>query len=229
MQMFDPHMECLPPPQMLVWPLLAPTVALGMVLYGGTAVALRLGHRTSIDFDFFSDVSIDEKIIFSALNFLQNAQIIQNEKETLTFLWTSLEAPEISVKLFFFGGLEFGRVSTPELTRDGILSVAALDDMMASKLKVIQQRASAKDYVDIAAMLQAGVSLAKGLGSARALYGKAFQPSESLKALVYFKDGDLAELDEAIKRILVDAVKRVDEIPEMQRLSQHLMIKQTLN
>jgi Nucleotidyl transferase AbiEii toxin, Type IV TA system len=222
MQAFDARMECLPPPQLSVWPRLAPTVALGMVLYGGTAVALRLGHRTSVDFDFFTDVSVNEKMIFTAMAFLQEAEIIQDEAETLTFLWAPADAPNMAVKLSFFGGLNFGRVSAPDRTRDGVLSVASLDDMMASKLKVVQQRASSKDYLDIAAMVNAGVSLAKGLAGARALYGKAFQPSESLKALVYFKDGDLAGLDESIKRTLMDAVKQVDDIPEVQRLSHRL-------
>ncbi len=226
MHPFDPHMECLPPSQLSIWPLLAPTMALGMVLYGGTAVALRLGHRTSVDFDFFTDISIHEKMLFDAMPFLAEAEIIQNEAETRTFLWFNPDLPELPVKLSFFGGLNFGRVGAPELTRDGVLSVASFDDMMAAKLKVIQQRASSKDYLDIAAMIAADVSLAKGLGSARALYGKAFQPSESLKALTYFKDGDLAELEVTTKHALVDAVTRVEDIPEMQRMS-HCLSHQT--
>jgi hypothetical protein len=222
MQVFDPHMDCLPPPQLAIWPHLAPTVALGFVLYRGTAVALRLGHRTSVDFDFFTDVSISTKMLFAAMPFLKDADILQDEEETLTFLTS---APEASVKLSFFGGLDFGRVSTPEMTRDNVLQVASLDDMMAAKLKVVQQRASAKDYVDIAAMLEAGVSLAKGLASARALYGKAFQPSESLKALVYYKDGDLADLETSIKAILVNAAKQIDELPEVERLAPRLSLQ----
>ena len=52
-ELFDPHIDILPAAQQEIWPLLAPASALGFVLYGGTAVALHLGHRTSIDFDFF--------------------------------------------------------------------------------------------------------------------------------------------------------------------------------
>jgi hypothetical protein len=74
-------------------------------------------------------------------------------------------------------------------------------------------------------MLEADVSLAKGLASARALYGKAFQPSESLKALVYYKDGDLADLETSIKTILVAAVKQIDELPDVQRLSSRLSLQ----
>ena len=48
----------------------------------------------------------------------------------------------------------FGRVGTPEVTVDSTLQVASLDDLMATKLKVILQRAEAKDYRDLAAMIQ---------------------------------------------------------------------------
>ncbi len=59
---------------------------------------------------------------------------------------------------------------------------------MATKTKVILQRAEAKDYRDTTAMVAAGVSLPQGLAAARELYGRNFQPSESLTALVYFED-----------------------------------------
>lgn len=69
----------------------------------------------------------------------------------------------------FFGAVGFGRVGEPELTEDGVLQVASLDDLMATKVKVILQRIEAKDYQDIAALLKAKVSLTKGLAAARAL------------------------------------------------------------
>ena len=49
---FIPRMDILPSAQRLVWPELRAAAALGFVLYGGTAIALRLGHRFSVDFDF---------------------------------------------------------------------------------------------------------------------------------------------------------------------------------
>ncbi|MGC9259966.1 MAG: hypothetical protein ACP5I8_07815 [Phycisphaerae bacterium] len=42
------HWEILPPVQKSFWPLMSPAAGMGFVLYGGTAVALRLGHRQSI-------------------------------------------------------------------------------------------------------------------------------------------------------------------------------------
>lgn len=93
---------------------------------------------------------------------------------------------------------------------------------MATKVKVILQRAEAKDYRDIAAMVNAGVSLSKGLSAARALYGLNFQPSESLKAMVYFDDGDLHTLTKYEKSSLVKAVSRVRDLPSVEILSRQL-------
>lgn len=51
--MFIPKLDILPGPQRTLWPELKDTPA-NFTLYGGTAIALRLGHRFSVDFDFFS-------------------------------------------------------------------------------------------------------------------------------------------------------------------------------
>ena len=123
------------------------------------------------------------------------------------------------VKGSFFGTIGFGRVGLPELTEGGVLQVACLDDLMATKVKVILQRAEAKDCRDIAAMVNAGMSLPVGLAVARQLYGVNFQPSESLKAMVYFEDGDLATLTRIEKSCLVEAVSKVGDLPTV---TQHL-------
>ncbi len=115
----------------------------------------------------------------------------------------------------FFGAIAFGRVGEPDFTDDGVLLVASFEDLMATKVKVVLQRAEAKDYRDVAAMINAGVDLPRGLASARVLFGPNFQPSESLKALVYFNDGDLKMLTAAEKITLVDAVKAVRDLPEV--------------
>lgn len=47
-----PKLEILPPSQLKLWPLLS-QIPKNFILYEGTAVALQLGHRESIDFDFF--------------------------------------------------------------------------------------------------------------------------------------------------------------------------------
>ncbi len=209
-----PHREILPPAQCLLWNDLRLITKMGFTLYGGTAIALRLGHRQSVDFDFFSVQRIDHNAIYHLFPRLQHAETLQSTQDTLTVL-VPIEEVQQSVKLSFFGELCFGRVGKPEYTDDGTLLLASLQDLMASKLKVILQRIEAKDYRDIAAMIHAGCSLAQGLVSARLLYGSSFSALEALKALVYFEEGDLHTLTTAEKDTLVQAARNIRELTNL--------------
>ncbi|MFT4276024.1 MAG: nucleotidyl transferase AbiEii/AbiGii toxin family protein [Rhodopseudomonas sp.] len=59
---FEPCLEVLPEAQRQIWPLLGFSSGLNFVLYGGTAVALHLGHRVSVDFDFFRSEPLDKHL-----------------------------------------------------------------------------------------------------------------------------------------------------------------------
>ena len=230
MRVFSPHLTVLPPEQQSLWPYLAPVQVLGFVLYGGTAIALRLGHRPSVDFDFFNDQPLSKALLMQHLPFLVSAQTIQDAPNTWTVQVTSSNtshgSPGPWVKISFFGGIDVGRIGEPEMTSDGILAVASPEDLLAHKLKVMLQRIEAKDYRDVAALLRSGVTLERGFGGAASLFGPSFQPAESLKALVYFSGGDLAALDQADRTTLQTFVAAVDpraSLPPMTRLSQILM------
>jgi predicted nucleotidyltransferase component of viral defense system len=149
METFTPRLDILPVAQRQLWPELRSIQQHGFVLYGGTAIALRLGHRQSVDFDFFSAQRVDAQRLRTALPFVKAATVRQESTNTLEVETQS------GVKVAFFGGLEFGRVGQPQRTTDGVLRVASLDDLMATKVKVILQRSEAKDYRDIAAMVRA--------------------------------------------------------------------------
>lgn len=209
---FAPKWSALPEAQRDLWPQLAGARILGYVLYGGTAIALRLGHRVSVDFDFFTERMLDQPQLRRALPFLATATTLQESPDSLTVA-TAPSHDDTGVKLSFFGSIGFGRVGTPQCTEDGVLEVASLDDLMATKLKVILQRVEAKDYRDIAAMLRAGVDLARGLAAAGQLFGKAFQPSESLKALTWFEGGDLGSLDTGDRNLLIQTARSVRDLP----------------
>lgn len=217
-----PCMAILPPPQQRVWPQLKPTVGLGFVLYGGTAIALRLGHRHSVDFDFFSDIHLDKTQLLQSMPWLTQATVVQDERDSLTFLVSDTGENREPVKISFFGAVDFGRVGEPDLTKDGVLCVASLADLMATKVKVILRRAESKDYKDIAAMIRAGEDLARGLAAAKIFFGPNFQPSESLRALVFYEDGDLQELNPDDKKVLVQAVSEVRDLPDVCIRSNHL-------
>lgn len=190
--------------------MLAPARPLGFVLYGGTAIALQLGHRQSIDFDFFSPAALDKATLRSDFAFMRDATIIDDGLNTLV---VSALMPSGPVKVSFFGHIRFGHVVEPRLSADGVLSCAQLDDLLATKLKTILDRAEAKDYRDIAAMLESGVDLARGLAAFRAMFGG--EPRTALMAIGYFDDGDVAVISPGDKRILVNARDAVRDLPEI--------------
>ena len=221
----SPRLEVLPRFQRLLWPDLQSAATLGFVLYGGTALALRLGHRTSVDFDFFSDAPLDRSALFAAMPFLRAARVLQDRPDTLTVLVAPGGETSDTVKVSFFGSISFGRVGVPQWTSDHIAQLASSEDLLGTKLKVILQRIEAKDYIDTAAILESGTSLAFGLGAARTLFGQEFQPSECLKALVYFEGGDLEVLTKQVRNRLIASVSTVDNLPQVALLRHQLTLQ----
>jgi hypothetical protein len=205
-----PRLDILPAAQRTLWPSLAEVSRLSFVLYGGTAVALYLGHRESVDFDFFTHRTFQPDELFGGYGFLRGSEVLQSQPNTLTVLTAGHETDR--VKLSFFGGLTFGRLARPRKTPDGVMTVASLDDLLAHKLKTVLQRVEPKDYLDVDALLQSGLSLARGLAGARLLF-PAFAPQECLKALTYFEDEGLRDLPRDLEERLLSAVKSVRSIP----------------
>jgi hypothetical protein len=217
MRTFAPRLDILPEPQRKLWPELA-AVPRWFVLYGGTAIALRLGHRASVDFDFFSSIPFTPAELLRQVGWLDQAELLQSSPNTLTGV-VKRGAP---VKISFFGGLRLGRVAEPELTADGIILVASMLDLAATKMAVIQQRAERRDYLDLAALFAAGVTLSTALAAAQALYGEQFNPMISLKALSYFGDGDLPQLPAALQDRLRHEAAELRDIPPRERTSDRI-------
>jgi hypothetical protein len=219
-QRIDPRLDVLPEPQREIWASLSPAARLSFVLYGGTAIALHLGHRQSLDFDFFRAEPLDKGELRRAFAFFDDATVLQDTPDSLAVL---ARMPSGVVKVSFFGGIRFGRVKEPLQTRDGTLLVASLDDLMATKLKAILDRAEAKDYHDIARMISAGVSLVAGLGAFKRMFKG--EPSQVLRAIGYFQDGDLPTLPKADQELLRNTRDQVLEVPDVQLTSGTLAIQ----
>ena len=192
--MFRPRLDILPAAQRLIWEDLN-QIPRSFVLFGGTAMALRLGHRQSVDFDFFSNERFEPSSLLGSLGSLRESRVDQRGDNTLLVV-VDRSGP---VRLSFFGDVGMNRVQDPDLAPDNGLLVASLLDLTASKLKTIQQRAEVKDYRDVAAALDAGIDLAKALGAATAIFGKVFNAMAALKALTYFGDGNLPSLPQVIQ------------------------------
>jgi hypothetical protein len=214
-------MDILPDAQRAIWPDLSKVADLGFTLYGGTAIALRLGHRKSVDFDFFSEKPFLPGELVENLPVLQGARPLQSGRNTFTALVSDPEKGD-SVKLSFFGGLAIGRVGTPDWTEDCVLRVASPIDLLATKLKALLERLESKDYIDIAALTKGMVSLNEGLAAAQLFYPETFPPAQCLKTLTWFEEGDLALLSEADRHHLIQIVAEVGDVPELSLLSESL-------
>ncbi len=203
---FMPRVDILPPPQRRLWDELS-AVPPEFVLYGGTALALHLGHRESVDFDFFGSKALDPAWLVPAVPFLAGAVVTQREPNTFGCMVDRGGA----IKLSFFGVPGLRRLLPPLIAPDNGLKIASLLDLAGTKASVVQVRAEAKDYIDIDALLTDGrIDLPLALAAGRAIYGGEFNPQNTLKALSYFGDGNLGRLAEAVRDRLAMAARGVD-------------------
>lgn len=200
---FKPDFDILPQPQKDLW-LELKDVPDSFILYGGTAIALQLGHRESVDFDFFGSEAFDPDDLLNSIPALKNAQITQRDKNTLSVKVNRSG----EVYLSFFGMPNIKSIIPPLETNDGIMKVASLIDLAGMKANVVQKRAEWKDYVDLVALMDAGITLPMALSAGRAIYKDQFNPQITLKALSYFDD--VKGVTAQVKKTLQDAVRGVD-------------------
>jgi len=217
----EPKLEILPESQRNLWPQLNQIPKI-FVLYGGTAIALRYGHRESVDFDFFSSDPFDGDEILS-LPLFKTGDLVSRTPGSITL---TIDSPD-PVKFQFFGGLPLSRVNKPTLLDPPGILLASPYDLFATKLKVIQDRAEKKDYIDIIEFLKQGYDFSYGLASAVAVYRNKFKPQITLRAAVSFVDGDLKSLTgydrQMMEKTVADFWSSELEIPVTQAESSSLV------
>lgn len=156
-------------------------------LAGGTALALQIGHRISIDFDFFSEreISVDlfDKVekIFSP----DSIHISVNNSDELTLFIDS-------IKVTF---LYYPFPLTDDLTEYEGIKLLSIKEIGASKAYTIGRRGSYKDYVDLYFILsEAHSTLSELIAMAEKKYGDAFNGRLFFEQLVYFDDIENADI-----------------------------------
>ena len=200
------HLSTLPQAQRALWPTLG-EIRNGFILYGGTGLALHLGHRQSVDFDFFTTRHFQPDGLRTDYSLLRDAEVLQAAADTLVVLKPGTMG---DVKLSFFGGLDLARAASPVTSRDNGMRIASLLDLAGTKVKVVQDRAELKDYLDLAAIFRHGITLSDALSAAMTIYGANFNPMVSLKALVYFEEGDVSRLSVEDRKLLENQAARVN-------------------
>lgn len=121
-------------------------------LSGGTALALHLTHRTSVDLDFFTRNpvrQIQSSIIERQCSKIFGESAVRIVVKEVDQLWLEIEGIKVT-----FLAYPFSRVSSLHI-EDGI-AVASIRDIAVQKAYVIGRRATARDYVDMAFILRSG-------------------------------------------------------------------------
>lgn len=178
-------------------------------LAGGTALALQLGHRKSLDFDFYSKTNFDSEILVAKFqNNFKSLIVNRIVKDTLI-----LTVNDVSFSLFYYPY----RLIRSEVRLEST-KMASVPDIAAMKLIAVAMRGKRRDFVDIYYLLKK-YSLRNLLGFVKTKY-PAFEEMMVLKGLIYFEDAedeDLARgvkiLDksfswEEAKRLIFDEVKK---------------------
>lgn len=179
-------------------------------LAGGTALALQLGHRDSVDFDFFSERSFDTSVWYARLRDAFGSDSIvktQEEKDTLSVVVQG----DILISLFSY---PYPLIEL--LVEDENMRLAGMTDIGCMKLSAIISRSSIKDYVDLYFILKR-IPLVSLLESA-ARKMPDLDRNLVLKSLAYFEDireeplsfkhGQAVSLDE-VRTFLTQEVQRV--------------------
>jgi len=138
---FEPRIDILPPSQQRLWPELSGTPQ-EFTLYGGTAIALRLGHRPSVDFDFFAFEPFAPNDLLHRIPNLKGAMVRQSAPDTLM---VSIER-DGPVQLSFFGGLDIGQVAPADRAAGPLIKVASLLD---SCTRLAKQQATPISELDV--------------------------------------------------------------------------------
>jgi len=191
---FDPRLDILPESQLRLWPELN-AVPSDFILYGGTGLALQLGHRASEDFDFFSSSGFDPDRLRSRLPFFRDLDPTDPE--------TWVHHKRDNLEAFVNRGV-LVKVAAGSRVR-----VASLVDLAGMKMRVIQVRGNWKDYVDIYALASHGIDLSTALAAAKAI-DKSFDPATSIRALQFYGDGTLDRVPLAMRRDLTRWAQAVD-------------------
>ncbi|GHT57491.1 hypothetical protein FACS18945_1930 [Bacteroidia bacterium] len=151
---------------------------------GGTAIALHIGHRRSIDFDLFTlstlnKIAIKQKLL--KIPFRQN--IIFEDYDQIHFDINN-------VKITFFNYLY--EVEHSEKF-DEIISMPSLLSLAAMKAFALGRRAKWKDYVDLYFITKDYYSIQAIIDEAEKIYGDHFSEKLFRQQLAFHKDIDYSE------------------------------------
>lgn len=193
------HLDALTADGRRLFPLLARFP--GFVLGGGTALALQIGHRRSVDFDLFAQEAIEKRLLRNAKRVFATESVavsVNNPDELTVFV--------SGVKVTFLH-YPFPRVAP--LARSQRVPLFRTAELAAMKAYTIGRRAEFKDYVDLYAVLVGRrVTLPRILTLARKKYGTDFNDRLFLEQLLALDDVEESALSFLGKPVAKRALRR---------------------
>lgn len=183
---------------------------------GGTALALRIGHRFSYDFDFFTPSEFDEKMLVQRIKKL--IPDFELEKTGWRTIMGYIQKTRFS--LFFydypllFPAQEFLKINIVDAREVAPMKIAAISD-----------RGRKRDFIDLFFIINKEKILT--LEESLKLYDKKFKLLKQnkihiIKSLSYFEDADKDEMPKMIKEVKWRKVKNFFK-KELMKLSKRLL------
>lgn len=164
----------------------------GFYLAGGTALALQIRHRTSLDFDFYTEKKFDARKLREEFDGrFKKVQEIYIAEDTL-----GLAVNGINISFFRY---PYPLIRPPESVES--VYIASKEDISAMKIIAISQRGKRRDFIDIYFLIKI-FGLKKILEFTQEKYSM-FNIYVGLQGLVYFKDAD-EDLEKDRFRLLKD-------------------------
>jgi len=172
-------------------------------LAGGTALALHLGHRRSVDFDFFTEQDFDATDLRERLSVeFGDAPVLRQAARTL---YVRL----LGVTTSFFA-YRYPLLDAPTSTTWGF-GLAGLRDIAAMKLEAIGGRGSKKDFVDLYFLCRQFDLVDVFRVFAEKYRGSGYDPYHRLRALTHFADAEAQPLPEMMDPVDWGDVRRFFE------------------
>jgi len=172
-------------------------------LGGGSACALQLGHRISVDFDFFTPEEFDTKELIKSLQKIGRFEVERKSWGTVSGL---MEGTRFSIFVYKYPVL-FPYKSIFKI------NIADLRDIVAMKIDTIATRGRKRDFIDLYFICKKRISLEEALSLYNRKYGKLSSNIIHIqKSLVYFVDAEIEEMPRMLKSVNWEDVKNYFEV-----------------
>lgn len=169
---------------------------------GGSALALMLGHRISIDFDFFTDIEFSSEELALQLSKIGKFEVSEIAHDTLLGAFNDIKFSLFHYKYpLVFPTNDFWGVR-----------IADKRDISAMKIAAVMDRGTKKDFIDLYFLVKEGISLEKCFEYYEQKYGALANNIYSIiTSLSYFNDAETSEMPKMIKMIKWEEVRKFFE------------------